>query len=256
MTHEAAHVAQISYDLDLCKANPDEACGWPPPTWGTEGGADFLAHEVTRRSQSFPFDGNTVPPFLPLLETGAVVSPASAPGTYWFPSGYQGSEWFMRDLLQRAVALGRTYDEALPAVARATYLPWYGWVRNRFFDRERLVVVEGPPRHVVAGLVPAVRDVLGESWDPVEGLLLAGITQAVDDRTDNPELQNVTLGNAHELWFPGPFAEIELGTGEARAIGTFGWTFGWAEIDDRVGDGILSFGASEPGIHWIIARTR
>jgi len=57
VAHETAHAAQVAYKHELCAVN-EEACNWWGDTWAVEGGANFVAHEVTRTLYGLAFDEN------------------------------------------------------------------------------------------------------------------------------------------------------------------------------------------------------
>lgn len=253
VAHETAHAAQVAYEHELCATN-EEACEWAGDRWAVEGGANFVAHEVTRTLNGFRFDVNIRPASRAL--DGTLLLRGWGPGTYEFAAGYFGSEWLMRDLLQRLIDRGYDYDTALGLVARGAYEPWYGWMRYGYFDDVEMEVAFGK-KQPVPGLVPAMRALFGQEWDPIEALLLGGVSQAVDDRTTNPELQNVTQGDAWEL-YSGPFAELDLGAAEpvAYEVASRGWTYGWAEVSVPAAGGVVNIGASAEDIHWVVVRTK
>lgn len=254
VAHETAHAAQVAYEHELCAANA-AACEWAGDTWAVEGGANFVAHEVTRALEGFSFDVNIHPASRALGAT--LILRGYTSNTYSFAGGYFGSEWLMRDLLQRLIARGRDYDTALGLIARGTYEPWYGWMRHNYFDDEKMIIVFDK-KQPVPGLVARMRALFGEQWDPVQALLLGGVSQAVDDRTGNPELQNVTQGRTWEFLYNGPFAELDLAADPpmAREIATRGWSYGWAEISVPASGGLLTLGADAPDIHWVVVRTK
>jgi len=255
LAHETAHLAQISRDQDLCDLDPETSCPFwgTAGTWAVEGGADFLANESVRRAAGLSFQGNTFPAARIHAGAGGAWRVAGPPA-YPFGRGYGYAEWFMRDLLQRVVSTGMNYDDAVALVGRATYEPWYGWVSFLYWDPVERMVRTSPPHQPVPGLVARIRQALGPTWDPIPAFLVGAASQAVDDLTSNPELQNVTHGLAWEL-FDGPFAEITLGTGQSVDHTTNAWSFGWAHITAPTGGGELSFGSPAPDIYWMLIRT-
>lgn len=255
LMHEAAHLAQVARDHDLCQGDPENACPWGTAgTWSVEGGADFTAHEAIRRLRGYGFAANEPGPLVLGSWHGAGYDVFETP-TYSFGRGYGYAEWFMRHLMQSVVRAGSSVDDALATVARATYEPWYGWVSNKYFDPEDREVKEGPPTRPVPGLVSRMREALGPDWDPVEAMLLGAAIQAVDDRNPNPLLQDVTLGHADELYW-GPFASFRLGSGAAVSVLTVPWTWGWADLEVPAGGGDFAYDVSVEGLEWIVVRRR
>ena len=252
LIHEAAHLAQGSRQQDLCVADPENGCAWPLDRWALEGGADFVAGEAYRRVEGFGYAANTYPPTRAM---GATTAGFSARGpVYQFDIGYQSAAWFFRYLMARAIDAGLSENEALDQVAKAAFEPWYGWVTQKYWDPATSTIQETEPYRAVPGLVPRMREVLGPDWDPVDAFVRGATIVAVDDLTSNPELQDPTYGQISEL-YAGPFAEIQLGSGDVVDLETRPWTFGWARIWVPTDGGDLSFGSPQD-VRWVLVRTR
>ncbi|HEX6913316.1 MAG TPA: hypothetical protein VF142_23120, partial [Longimicrobium sp.] len=110
-----------------------------------------------------------------------------------------------------------------------------------------------------AGLVERVRDRLGASWDPAAAVLLWTATQAADDRTGNPALNNPTyyqVGNADEKYGWRPAGEVRAGSGQSAAVSQVAGGSFYVRLRGASTPGVLSAASTSPDARWMIARVR
>jgi hypothetical protein len=146
-------------------------------SWAIEGGAAFLAQEMVRDRLGIPFTRNTYfgatqpqDPAFPLIGYGLRVRN--------FTFGYGSAASLLRDLVQRLVVAGLTYDDAVLLVLRGAMEGWYG------------INEEG--QYHPLGLSRRMQAVFGRSWNPTDALLQWTMTEAADDLTSNKTYQNLT----------------------------------------------------------------
>ena len=176
LAHEAAHAWQEQYAWETRPAG--SPYGMATAAWGAEGGAELLAGVAVARFLGVPLLGNwdwsaalgrpDATPFALL--------PAGARGD--LTGGYAAGAGFLLDQAERLVRAGAGEADALAAVSRGAVDGWHGWDAR------------GVRR---AGLASRMRARLGEAWSPADALLGWAASQAVDDLTSNPALQNHTF---------------------------------------------------------------
>lgn len=176
LAHEAAHAWQEQYAWETRPAG--SPYGMATAAWGAEGGAELLAGVAVARFLGVPLLGNwdwsaalgrpDATPFALL--------PAGARGD--LTGGYAAGAGFLLDQAERLVRAGAAEADALAAVSRGAVDGWYGWDAR------------GVRR---AGLASRMRARLGAAWSPADALLGWAASQAVDDLTANPALQNHTF---------------------------------------------------------------
>lgn len=263
LAHELGHAWQGVYDERTRPA------GTPLPTlvplWASEGSADLLAGLVVRRvlgvgllanwewAASLP-SGREMP--YALLAAGARGE---------LTAGYASAAGFQLDLVTRLVRHGVAEEEAVAEVVRGALEGWHG------HD------AAGLRRE---GLAARMRRRLGTRWDPAEALLLWAASQATDDLTASPELQNPvfraisTSGRERDA---GWLAPAVLRTGGAAAVGhaassavvrgnaaTLAWRYGspnYFLVEDGGRGGTYRLGAGWNGLPlertaWMVVRYR
>ena len=176
LAHEAAHAWQEQYAWATRPAG--SPYGMATAAWGAEGGAELLASVAVARFLGVPLLGNwdwstalgrpDATPFALL--------PAGARGD--LTGGYAAGAGFLLDQAERLVRAGASEADALAAVSRGAVDGWYGWDAR------------GVRR---TGLAARMRTRLGDAWSPEAALLGWAASQAVDDLTSNPALQNHTF---------------------------------------------------------------
>ncbi|HWK89406.1 MAG TPA: hypothetical protein VNP72_05400, partial [Longimicrobium sp.] len=163
--HEVAHAWQEQYAAEAGMAPGASAA------WALEGGADLLAWAVLGRARG-----------IGLLDNHDWAADLAAPDRAPFAllaagtrgdvtAGYASAASFLLDQAQRLARRGAAPDEALAAAVRGAMEGWHG------FDRG------GARRPGLAGR-------MGDGWDPADALLRWTLSQAADDLTDAPDLQN------------------------------------------------------------------
>jgi hypothetical protein len=174
--HEAFHTYQYRWRFDVARP-------WITvlgTSWAVEGGATFMALELTREFLNVPFLSN-----YPLPAGVAVSDPFFSFVQYgWevrdFTAGYNDAASLMRDLVQRLVADGGlSFDDAVREVLAGSLEGWWG------------INEEG--QRTGPGLTARMRARLGAGWNPVDALLDWTMSGAADDLTSNPRYQNRTI---------------------------------------------------------------
>jgi hypothetical protein len=176
LAHEAAHAWQEQYAWETRPAG--SPYGMATAAWGAEGGAELLASVAVARFLDVPLLGNwdwsaalgrpDATPFALL--------PAGARGD--LTGGYAAGAGFLLDQAERLLRAGAGEADALAAVSRGAVDGWFGWDAR------------GARR---TGLAARMRPRLGDGWSPADALLGWAASQAVDDLTSNPALQNHTF---------------------------------------------------------------
>ena len=236
LAHEYAHVWANRWYYESRPAGGSWIGG---ATWAHEGIADLLAFEVLRREAAMPFDANAGDA---LFEPGTVAhrwsgefSPSGD-----FLSGYTESSGFLRDVVQRLVRKGMPIDDAFRTVARHAVEGWFG------FD---------PDGQQRTGLAAALRAAVGGPWEPADAMRLWMLTQAADDLTPNPELQNV-FRRGVSAWVGN---SMRVGTREGR--GSFRTSVaaggvGAVRLLDRAGGATFETNSETAQLVWGIVRVR
>ena len=145
--------------------------------WAVEGGATFFAQEMIRERLGIAFNGNTV------FSASSAQDAAFPLVTYGFrvrnfTSGYNDAASLLRDLVQRLVSRGMSFDDAMSLVLLGSMEGWHG-------------INEENQQHGL-GLTRRMQQVLGSSWNPTDALLQWTMSEAADDLTSNQTYQNVT----------------------------------------------------------------
>jgi hypothetical protein len=261
LAHELAHAWQEQYAWET-RPGGTTASG-ATTAWAAEGNAELLASVVAARVEGIGLTGNW--DWAAGLGDGrhAAYALLAANARGEFTQGYESGASFQMDLAIRMVRGGRTEDEALAAVSRGALEGWHG------FD------AHGARR---AGLVARMRAGLDAAWEPADALLRWTLSQAVDDLTSNPDLQNhafrrvSTAGQGPAM---GWLAPALLRTGDRAVRGdpgspaavsgnsaTLTWRYGspnYFLIDDRGLGGAYRLsstagGSPLPGVAWMVVR--
>lgn len=240
IAHEVLHTYQYRYRYQF--ASPWlNALG---TLWGVEGAATAFSIEMVRELAGVPFLGNTLvtapgpaDPRFPLTLYGSTVTDLT--------SGYLSAASFLRDLAQRLVVAGVTFDVALGEVVVGALEGWHG-INEEGLQR-------GP------GLTARMRARLGPSWSPADALLDWTMSQAADDITANARYQNLTVRSAqpspstssippHAIIMPGASSSVLRGAGNT---GVF-------ELRDDAGGsyhaGATVKGTPSQALEWLLLR--
>lgn len=213
--------------------------------WSVEGGADFVAMDLVRRylnvgrASNWKWGDN--------LEPGResvvfALEPFDARGRLTW--GYYDASSLLRDLQARLVAGGLSPEAAMAEVSRGAVEGWHG--------------ADGDGG-ACAGLVERLRGRLGASWDPARAVLLWTATQAADDRTGNPALNDPTyydVGNADATYGWKAAAEVRAGSGESAVVSQVAGGSFYVRLRGASAAGVLSASSSSPDSRWMIARIR
>jgi len=171
--HEILHTYQYRWRFE--HAGP--WFGTLGTSWAIEGGAAFFAQEMIRDQLGISFTGNT---YFGATQTQDAAFPLIGYGLRVrnFTFGYGSAASLLRDLVQRLVVAGLTYDDAVSLVLRGSMEGWYG------------INEEG--QYHPLGLSRRMQAVFGRSWNPTDALLQWTMTEAADDLTSNKTYQNLT----------------------------------------------------------------
>jgi hypothetical protein len=232
ITHELAHAWQDRFNRDQCGWDTPFAC-WSGSTWAVEGGADFLALEAVRRLSSEPLVGSA-PQF------GSYRACCGPVYSVTFGEGYRGAEWFLRDLVVRAVVGGAVYDSALAAVTRGALEGWYGFAPQR--------PAGAAPRE---GLARRLTALLGTSWHPVDAFETSVWSLGMDESAA-PVLYQYLAYRDYHFGRVGTIGE----PGHALAGPIAGDTFGHVQLEDRGAGGAYRYSVASDGFVWAIGRVR
>lgn len=261
LAHELAHAWQEQYAWET-RPGGTTASG-ATTAWAAEGNAELLASVVAARVEGIGLTGNW--DWAAGLGDGrrAAYALLAANARGEFTQGYESGASFQMDLAIRMVRGGRTEDEALAAVSRGALDGWHGYDAH------------GARR---PGLVARMRAGLDAAWEPADALLRWTLSQAVDDLTSNPDLQNhafrrvSTAGQGPAM---GWLAPALLRTGDRAVRGdpgspaavsgnaaTLTWRYGspnYFLIDDRGLGGAYRLsstagGSPLPGVAWMVVR--
>lgn len=237
LAHELAHAWQARHLA--------ETGGGSGPAWGAEGAADLLAMDAVRRFLEIGFASNWAWSgrlSAPNRLVAYALEPADTRGRV--ARGYFDAANLLRDLQARLIRQGMSEADALALVARGAVEGWHG--------REA-----GAAR---PGLAGRVRPVLGAGWEPDAAVLLWTLTQALDDATSNPELNDpgyrdaAAAGSPH-AW-PAAASTVTLGRAFSRSFQSPAGASAFVRIVDGGEGGVVSARASHDGARWMIARGR
>ncbi|HVH13176.1 MAG TPA: hypothetical protein VM759_08995, partial [Longimicrobium sp.] len=172
LTHEVSHAWQTAW---AAETRPGGALGTGAPAWAVEGNADLLAWTTLRRAlgigsgENWEWAGR-------LSDAGLAPYALLAAGARGdLTAGYASSASFQADLVLRLVRTGMDEEDAIAEVSRGTLEGWFGW---------------DPSGARRPGLTDRMRARLGAGWEPESALLGWALSQAADDLTSNPALQN------------------------------------------------------------------
>ncbi|HEV7589098.1 MAG TPA: hypothetical protein VGO40_13370 [Longimicrobium sp.] len=244
LAHELTHAWQMRYAYASQAAGPRSVSFGP--AWAVEGTADLVAMEVVRRSLGIgvgtnwgwqsrlkaPNDGVTY-----------ALQPADTRGRV--SRGYYDAASFLQDVQLRMVRRGTSADEALAQVARGAVEGWYG------------VDGAGVRR---TGLAERARAVLGAGWEPADAVLLWTLTQAADDQSDAPELNNTAYASVSDdgsdyAWKPA-VGEVQAGRSFAYQVTRAAGSSFYVRVRDDGPGGTVSLSANVAATRWMIARIR
>src|SRR3954447_7950387 len=216
------------------------------PAWALEGTADLVAMEVVRRSLGIGASANWGwQSRLRVPNDGVTyaLQPADTRGRV--SRGYYDAASFLQDVQLRMVRRGTSADEALSQVARGAVEGWYG------------VDGAGVRR---TGLAERARAVLGAGWEPADAVLLWTLTQAADDQSDAPELNNAAYAavsdNDNAYAWKGAVDEVQAGRSFAYQVTRAAGSSFYVRVRDDGPGGILSLSANVGGTRWMVARIR
>jgi len=261
LTHEVTHAWQTAW---ASETRPAGTLGTGAQSWAVEGNADLLAWATLRRAlgigaaENWEWAGRlsdaTLAPYA-LLAAGARGD---------LTAGYASSASFQSDLALRLVQAGVSEEDALAEVSRGALEGWYGW---------------DPAGARRPGLVGRMRGRLGSGWEPETAMLGWALSQAADDLTMNPALQNpafarvsTAAGEAGLGWLPAavlrsggqagradPAAQASVSGNAVTAAARYG-SPGYVLIDDDGFGGAYTLSAAAGGATlqaaWMIVRIR
>ncbi|HEX2202035.1 MAG TPA: hypothetical protein VHG91_02000, partial [Longimicrobium sp.] len=244
LAHEITHAWQMRWAYDTQPAGP-RAVSFGP-VWALEGAADLVSLDLVRRFLGVGLTANY--DWSAQLRTlnrniAYAMEPADTRGR--LARGYFDASSFLRDLQLRLVRRGRTPDDALAEVARGAVEGWFG------------VDGAGVRRQ---GLTARMRAALDPRWEPADAVLLWTLTQAVDDQTGVPELNNaayarVSDDDAQYAWKPA-VDDLEAGRAFAYEVrGTPGGSF-YVRLKDGGKGGVFSARSTLTGARWMLVRSR
>jgi len=212
--------------------------------WSLEGGADFVGMDLVRRYLNVGMGSNWrwSENLEPSRESVVfALEPFDARGRLTW--GYYDASSLLRDLQARLIAGGLSPEAAMAEVSRGAVEGWYG--------------ADGDGG--VNGLVERMRGRLGGGWDPASAVLLWTATQAADDRTSNPALNNPTyydVANADDRYGWKPAGEVRMGTGQRAQVSQVAGGAFYVKVRGASAQGVLSATSTSPEARWMIARVR
>jgi hypothetical protein len=236
--HELTHAWQAAW------LHQERGASRADAGWAVEGGADFVAMDLVRRYLNVAHASNWR--WSDNLEPGResvvfALEPFDAQGRLTW--GYYDASSLLRDLQARLVAAGMTPEAAMTEVSRGAAEGWYG----------------GDGEGGRAGLVERMRARLGAGWDPAGAVLLWTATQAADDRTSNPALNNPTYyqvgeGSAQYGWKAA--GEVRAGSGQSAAVSQVAGGSFYVRLRGATAAGVMAATSTSPDARWLIARVR
>jgi hypothetical protein len=238
--HELTHAWQAAWLRAEHRHASPAAAGW-----SLEGGADFVAMDLVRRylnvgpAANWRWSENLEPRRESVV---FALEPFDAQGR--LTRGYYDASSLLRDLQARLIAGGMSPEAAMAEVSRGAVEGWHGGDGDG---------------GACAGLVERLRNRLGATWDPAGAVLLWTATQAADDRTSNPALNNPTyydVGNADARYGWKPAGEVRAASGERAAVSQVAGGSFYVRLRGAGTAGVLSATSSTPDARWMIARVR
>jgi len=236
--HELTHAWQAKWlRRDHGHAAPAAAA------WSLEGGADFVAMDLVRRylnvgqSSNWKWSDHLEPSRESVV---FALEPFDARGR--LAMGYYDASSLLRDLQGRLIAGGLSPEAAMAEVSRGAVEGWHG--------------ADGDGG-ACGGLVERMRAKLGGAWDPAGAVLLWTATQAADDRTSNPALNNPTyydVGSADARYGWKPAGEVRAGSGQRADVTQVAGGSFYVKLRGASAQGVLSATSDSPDVRWMIAR--
>lgn len=244
LAHELTHAWQMRYAYESQAAGA-RAVSFGP-AWAMEGSADLVAMDLVRRSLGVGLTSNW--DWQNTIRNGGdavtyALEPYDTRGR--LARGYFDASSFLRDLQLRLVRSGLSADDAMAQVGRGALEGWYG------------VDGAGVRRQ---GLAARMRTVLGSGWDPAEAVLLWTATQAADDQTSNPELNNPVYSRAADP--EGSYAwkaavdEVKVGRTFAYEVRRVAGSSFFVRVEDDGRGGTLAAASSVNAARWMIVRVK
>ena len=238
--HELTHAWQAAWlHAEHGHASPAAA------GWSVEGGADFVAMDLVRRFLGVGLGSNWrwTDHLQPQLASVIfALEPADAQGRLTW--GYFDASSLLRDLQARLMAGGMSAEAAMAEVSRGAVEGWHG--------------ADGDGG-ACAGLVERLRPRLGGGWDPASAVLLWTATQAADDRTPNPALDNPTyyrVGDEDARYGWKAAAEVRAGSGESAAVSQVAGGSFFVRLRGAGVASTISAAGSSPEARWMIVRVK
>jgi hypothetical protein len=213
--------------------------------WSVEGGADFVAVDLVRRYLNVGLNANWrwSEHLEPRRESVVLaLEPVDARGRLTW--GYYDASSLLRDLQARLVAGGLSAEAAMAEVSRGAVEGWHG--------------ADGDGG-ACAGLVERMRGRLGAGWDPAGAVLMWTATQAADDRTSNPALNNPTyydVGSADGRYGWKPAGEVRAGSGQSATVSQVAGGSFYVRLRAAGAAGVVAATSDTPDTRWLIARVR
>ena len=241
---ELTHAWQMRYAYASQPAGPRTVAFGP--AWAMEGTADLVSMDIVRRSLGVGLTSNwswQTRFAAPNPGVTFALQPADTRGR--LSRGYYDAASFLQDVQVRMARKGMDADEALSQVARGAVEGWYG------------IDGAGVRRQ---GLADRVRAVLGGAWEPADAVLLWTLTQASDDQSSSPELNNPVYDHAAD---PDDANAWKAATDEVQAGRTFAYqvtrgagTSFFVRLKDGGEGGTVSLSATIGGTRWMVARVK
>jgi hypothetical protein len=238
--HELTHAWQAAWShQEHGRAAPASAA------WSIEGGADFVGMDLVRRYLNLGMGSNWR--WNDNLDTSResvifALEPYDARGRLTW--GYYDASSLLRDLQSRLIAAGLSPEAAMAEVSRGAVEGWYG---------------PDGDGGAFSGLVERMRGRLGGGWDPAAGVLLWTATQAADDRTSNPALNNPTyydVGSANAQGGWKAAGEVRAGSGQAAQVTQVAGGSFYVRLRGANAAGVIAATSTSPDARWMIARIR
>jgi hypothetical protein len=244
LAHEMTHAWQMRYAYET-QDGADRRVNMGP-AWSMEGCADLVSMDVLRRYLDIGLTANWDWSRKLYAGNDAVIyalEPADQRG--YLPRGYFDGASFLRDVQVRMVRRGTPADEALAQVARGAVEGWFGIDASNVRRQ---------------GLAERARAVLGGDWDPSAAVLLWTLTQAADDLTDNPELDNAVYSNVgdpgEQYAWKGAFDDVRLGRAFSRTLPSSSGSSFFVRLNDDGAGGTFAARSTDAGARWMIARVK
>ncbi|MFW6197577.1 MAG: hypothetical protein ACOC5B_01815 [Myxococcota bacterium] len=239
--HELTHLWQGQYRFEG-RGSPQAPMG-ATPHWASEGTATWTELEVTRRRLGYGLmenrcegDGDgALDWYLDMLRRS----------TGQWHLGYFQAASFLHDLRVRTVRAGADEDAAFREVMRGALEGWHG--------------VDELGGQQWDGLIARMRRVLDPEWDPGEALLVWAASVALDDRTENPTLQQPSVCRAWDAGLAGwrPLFEVTPGAvGGTRPFLRSPSSAAYGTVHPTAEDVHLVITRSIPDVRFLIARYR